>query len=228
MHTTYGQFCPVALGAEVLAERWTPLIVRELLSGSYRFSDLQRGLPGVSRNLLTQRLSQLTRQGLVERRAAAAGPRYQLTEAGRALAPIIDALGEWGYRWAAKDLRPEHLNPDLLMWFLRRRVRTDKLPDHRTVVRFEFRADAPRRVFWLILQRPEADLCIKDPGFGTDLEVVAGIEAMARVYLGHMTLAAAVRAGEVELTGPTAARRGLHGWLGISPFATAAARRSAP
>src|SRR5262249_58407389 len=77
-------------------------------------------------------------------RAAAAGPRYQLTDAGQALAPIIDALGEWGYRWAAKDLRPEHLNPDLLMWFLRRRGRTDKLPEHRTVVRFEFHADAPR------------------------------------------------------------------------------------
>lgn len=227
MHTTYGQFCPVALGAEVLAERWTPLIVRELLSGSQRFSDLQRGLPGVSRNLLTQRLTQLTRQGLVDRRAEAAGPRYQLTDAGRALAPVIDALGEWGYRWAAKDLRPEHLNPELLMWFLRRRVRTDRLPEHRTVVRFEFHADAPRRVFWLILQRPEADLCVKDPGFCADLEVVAGIEAMARVYLGHITLAAAVRAGDVELTGPAAARRGLHAWLGISPFATTASRRSA-
>jgi DNA-binding HxlR family transcriptional regulator len=227
MHATYGQFCPVALGAEVLAERWTPLIIRELLNGSHRFSDLQRGLPGVSHSLLTQRLGQLTRHGLVERYAGPAGPRYELTEAGLALAPVIRSLGEWGYRWAAKDLRPEHLNPDLLMWFLRRRVRPEGLPGHRTVVRFEFRAPAPRRVFWLVLARPEADLCIKDPGFGVDLEVVAGLETMARVYLGHITLAAAVRSGEIELIGPSAARRGIYRWLGISAFADATARRSA-
>jgi DNA-binding HxlR family transcriptional regulator len=227
MHTTYGQFCPVALGAEVLAERWTPLIVRELLGGSHRFSDLQRGLPGVSRNLLAQRLGQLSRRGLVERRAGPNGPRYELTEAGLALAPVIRALGEWGYRWAASDLRPEHLNPDLLMWFLRRRVRVDRLPEHRTVIRFEFRAPPPRRVFWLVLTRPEADLCIKDPGFVVDLVVVGGLEVLARVYLGHLTLAAAVRSGDVELIGPAAARQGMYRWLGISPFASTPQRRSA-
>ena len=219
MHKSYGQFCPVALGAEIFAERWTPLIVRELLSGSRRFSDLQRGLPGISRNLLTQRLRQLARRGLVERRAGRAGPAYELTEPGRAMAPVIDALGKWGYHWAATDLRPELLNADLLMWFLRRRVRADGLPEQRTVVRFEFREPVPQRVFWLVLQRPGADLCVKDPGFGVDLEVVAGLEAMARVYLGHVSLATAVRSGDVELAGPRDAQRAVYRWLGISPFA---------
>jgi DNA-binding HxlR family transcriptional regulator len=202
MHATYGQFCPVALGAEIVAERWTPLIVRELLVGSSRFSELRRGLPGISRNLLTQRLSQLTRLGLIERRAAGHGPVYELTQAGLELAPVIGAPGEWGYRWAAKDLRPEHMNADLLMWFLRRRVRTDQMPDRRTVVQFEFTRPEPRRVFWLVLDRPEADLCVKDPGFNVDLAVRTGLEPMVRVYLGQLTLASAVRSGEATPGSP--------------------------
>lgn len=220
MHTTYGQFCPVALGAEIIAERWTPLIVRELLNGSHRFCDLQRGLPGISRNLLTQRLGQLTRAGVIERRGSDHAAGYRLTEAGTALAPVIDALGEWGYRWAAQDLRREHLDPALLMWFFRRRVRVPRLPQRRVVVCFEFRD--VRRLFWLVLHRPDVDLCVKDEGFDADLTVVTKVETLAHVYLGHLPLARAIRCGQVELIGPSALQRGLHEWLGISPFANVA------
>ena len=223
MRSSYGQFCPVALGAEAFAERWTPLIIRELLSGSSRFCDLQRGLPGVSRNLLTQRLGQLARAGVIERASTGDGPRYRLTEAGAALEPVIRALGEWGWQQAARELRPEHLNAELLMWFLRRRVITGQLPDRLVVVRFRFRIRAPRRVFWLLLRRDGADLCVKDPGFEMDLDVDADLEAMTRVYLGQLPLSAAIRSGAVELTGSRAAQRGFSRWLGISPFATLAA-----
>lgn len=132
----YGQFCPVALGAEVFAERWTPLILRELLAGSHRFSELQRGLPGIPRALLTQRLGSLQRAGLIERRPTRAGRgfEYHLSPAGQSFGPVVEALGRWGYQWAAEQLRPDNLDAGLLMWFLRRRVQVDRLPSERVTV----------------------------------------------------------------------------------------------
>src|SRR4030095_12825107 len=123
--STYGQFCPVALGAEIFAERWTPLIVRELLAGGRRFSDIHRVVPNISRNLLVQRLESLQRSGIIDRRKArnGRGHEYRLTDAGRELGTVIDALGTWGYKWASKDLTDEHLDPDFLMWALRRMAR---------------------------------------------------------------------------------------------------------
>ncbi|HEX7270427.1 MAG TPA: helix-turn-helix domain-containing protein, partial [Streptosporangiaceae bacterium] len=153
----YGQFCPVALGAEVFAERWTPLILRELLAGSHRFSELQRGLPGIPRALLTQRLGSLQRAGLVERRPARAGRgfEYHLSPAALSFSPVVEALGRWGYQWAAEQLRPDNLDAGLLMWFLRRRVQVDRLPAEQVTVQFEFR-DADKRCFWLVLPREQA------------------------------------------------------------------------
>ena len=121
---TYGQYCPIARGAEIFAERWTPLIVRELLAGARRFNDIQRGVPRMSRNLLAQRLVSLQGAGIVERRAASAGRghEYHLTAAGRELGGVVEALGTWGFRWASRDLTDEHLDPDFLMWALRRLV----------------------------------------------------------------------------------------------------------
>ena len=224
----YGQFCPVALGAELFAERWTPLILRELLLGSRRFSELHNGLPRISRNLLVQRLAQLEEAGLVERhpRANGRGFDYQLTVAGEELRPVVVALGTWGYKWAARDLRPENLDAGLLMWFLRRRVSVDHLPAHRTIVRFDFSEAGARsfwlgehQSFWLVLEQPEVDLCYSDPGFDVDLIVRADVAALTRVYLGHVSLSEALRVGSVQLSGPRELCRGFRTWLGISPFA---------
>src|SRR5690242_18906094 len=139
--TDYGQFCPVALGAEIFAERWTPLILRELLMGGRRFSDIQRGVPRMSRNLLAQRLQSLRSCGIIEQLPAESGHgyEYRLTVAGRELGSVIDALGTWRYRWATKDLTDEHLDPDFLIWALLRMVRVDALPDERVVALFRFR-----------------------------------------------------------------------------------------
>src|ERR687887_1928441 len=138
----YSQFCPVALACEVFAERWTPLIVRELLAGSHRFSELQRGLPGIPRALLVQRLGSLERAGLVERRPARTGRgwEYHLSVAGEELRPVVESLGRWGWRWAAWELQPDNLDSKLLMWFVRRRIRVDRLPPERVTVRLEFRS----------------------------------------------------------------------------------------
>ena len=220
---TYGQFCPVALGAEIFAERWTPLILRELLMGGRRFGDIHRGVPRISRNLLTQRLHSLQRSGIIEQRPADSGHghEYCLTAAGRELGVVIEALGTWGYRWASKDLTDKDLDPDFLMWSLRRLVRIDALPDERVVLLFRFRRH-PDRLFWLVLHRPDVDLCLFDPGYEVNLEIEAAVEALARVCLGHLSLLEAMRDGNVEVHGAPHYRNALSSWLGVTRFASLA------
>lgn len=218
--TDYGQFCPVALGAEIFAERWTPLILRELLMGGRRFSDIQRGVPRMSRNLLTQRLQSLQRSGIIEQLPTEGthGHEYRLTAAGRELSAVIDALGTWGYRWATKDLTDKDLDPDFLMWSLRRMVRVDALPDERVVALFRFRRHKDH-LYWLVLHRPDVDLCLFDPGHEVDLEIEANVDALARVCLGHVGLLDAMRDGSIEVRGAPRHRKALPGWLGVTRFA---------
>ena len=222
----YSQFCPVALASEVLAERWTPLIVRELLAGSHRFSELQRGLPRIPRALLVQRLGSLERAGLVERRPTRTGrgSEYHLSVAGEDLRPVVESLGAWGWRWAASELRPDNLDSKLLMWFVRRRIRVDRLPPRRVAVRLEFRGTqgVPTERYWLVLHRPEVDLCLNDPGFEVDLEVTTDVRTFTQVYLGYLRMADAVREGSVTVAGRSELRRAFGGWIGVTQFATRA------
>jgi DNA-binding HxlR family transcriptional regulator len=218
--TLYGQFCPVAMGAEIFAERWTPLILRELLHGELGFNDIHRGVPRISKNLLAQRLESLRSSGIVEqvRHDGARKHLYRLTVAGRALGPVVEALGTWGYNWASKNLEDERLDPDFLMWSLRRMVRVDSLPDERIVVTFRFRKHEDR-LYWLVLRRPEVDLCLDDPGYEVSLEVEGTVVALARVCLGHMDLLHALKAGEIEVHGAPRYRSALSNWLGVTRFA---------
>jgi DNA-binding HxlR family transcriptional regulator len=223
----YGQFCPVALGAEIFAERWTPLILRELLMGGRRFSDIQRGVPRMSRNLLTQRLHSLRQSGIIEQLPAADGHGYEyhLTTAGRELRVVIDALGTWAYRWASKDLTGKDLDPDFLMWSLRRLVRADALPDERVVLLFRF-VRYQDRVYWLVLHEHQVDLCLSDPGYEVNLEIEAEVEALARVCLGHLPLLQAMRDGEVTVHGAPHHRKAFPSWLAVTRFAALAAQKS--
>jgi DNA-binding HxlR family transcriptional regulator len=216
----YGQFCPVARGAEVFAERWTPLIVRELLRGPAHFNELRRGLPRISRSLLSDRLATLERVGIVERRLESTGHghEYRLTSAGRELDTVVGALGTWAYKWVSRDLTPDNLDPALLMWVVERRIRVEKLPPQRVVVHFKFRR-LPAHVYWLVLERPEVDLCFTDPGFGVDLFVDAEVKALTQIYLAHLTVAAALRRGEITLTGAPEYRRAFASWIGVTPYA---------
>jgi len=221
----YGQFCPVAKAAEIVAERWTPLVLRELVCGSHRFSHLHRGVPLMSRTLLAQRLVQLEDAGIVRSaaRTKGRGREYFLTPAGEELRPVIDRLGEWGQRWARSTISPDDLDPGLLMWDIHRRVNIDRLPDRRVVVQFDFRA-VPKtirspRTFWLILEQRDVDVCLKPPGFEIDLFVDADLLALTKAWMGDVRLADAMRSGLVRVEGPTALVRAFPGWLALSGFA---------
>jgi DNA-binding HxlR family transcriptional regulator len=192
----YGQFCPVAKASEVFAERWTPLLLRELLCESHHFSQLLQGLPRMSQSLLAKRLKSLEREGVIERRPARGGRgwEYHLTPAGREFAEIVERLGEWGQRWAIDDLGSEDLDAGLLMWAMHRNVARENLPEERVVIRFEFRGP-PKELWWLILKRPEVDVCLKDPGYEVDLYVTADLMALTKVYLGRLRLEEAIERG---------------------------------
>lgn len=218
----YGQYCPVAKAAEVLGERWTLLIVRDLFTGAHRFSDLHRGLPGISRTLLTSRLRRLENEGIVERRQGDAGrSEYWLTPLGADLEPALMAIGAWAVRNFGRDPGRNELDPTVLMLWIERNLRRDALPPGRLVVRFEFSAArAARR--WLVIEDGTPTVCHEDPGFESDLVVTASVRTLHLVFAGRLALAAAMREGAVALDGAPDQRRAFTRWFGYSPFAPAA------
>lgn len=218
---TYGQYCPIARAAEVLAERWTPVIVRNLLLGCETFSQIRRGAPGISKTLLTQRLRELERVGVVERteQPKGRGSRYLLTDAGKDLWDVVETMGVWGARWL--EVVPEHLDPGVALWsFCENSLRTDRLPDRRVVVRLEFPDQPARhRRFWLVLDAGTGEVCVKDPGFEEDLWVQADSDAFVLWHMGRLSWAEAVREGRISVWGPTALARAFPTWNARSHFA---------
>jgi DNA-binding HxlR family transcriptional regulator len=209
----FGQFCSIARTLELLGERWTLLIVREALCGSTRFGEIQRGIPRISRTMLSARLRELVDGGVLERRDDAGGPSYALTAAGRELAPIIEQLGTWGQRWLPRTLDDEQLDADALVWDMRRRVRRDALPDRPIVVRIELvdvRPPHDRR--FLLLRRSEVSLCTQNPGYPEELVLRADRRTLIAWWRGDLDLAAARRAG-LTVTGPRALVRDFPGWF---------------
>jgi DNA-binding HxlR family transcriptional regulator len=216
----YHQFCPVAKAMELLDERWTLLIVRELASGSQQFNELRRGLPRISPSLLSKRLQQLTRAGIVERRAEGGDLRYVLTPAGEELRPVVEALGTWGVRWIG-ELGDEDLDPKLLLWDMHRNIDHSVVPTGRTVVQFNF-PDAPlkARDWWMVITAEEADVCDVDPGYPVAVTVSGSLRRLVEVWRGDVAWSDALRSGEIAVNGPEALRRGLPDWFTRSVFAS--------
>lgn len=214
--SSYGQFCPVAKAMEVLDERWTLLVVRELLAGSTHFNELRRGVPRMSPALLSKRLRTLERAGVVERQVDGSRVRYTLTESGRELGGVVQALGAWGVRWV-HQLGEEDLDPHLLLWDVRRTVPVEEWPRARTVLTFRF-ADVPAPVgrWWLVVSDGEADVCDYDPGFDVSATVATTLRAMTRLWRGDLTWEQALRSGVVEIAGPASVRGAVPRWIGRS------------
>lgn len=224
MGSPYHQFCPVAKAMELFDERWTLLLVRELVLGSERFNDLRRGLPRMSRSLLSTRLHQLTVAGIVQRITEGSEVRYVLTPAGRDLEPVLVALGTWGSRWTGR-LGDEDLDPKLLMWDMHRNVDHTTVPDSRVVVHFVF-TGAPRgsRRWWLVITADEVDVCDVDPGFEVSVTVTAGLRALTEIWRGERGWPDALRNGAVAVDGPVVLRRSLPDWF-VSPLVGAKQQR---
>jgi len=216
----YGQFCPVAKGAEVFAERWTPLVLRELLCGSTHFNDLHRGVPLMSRTLLSQRLKQLEEIGVIRRKRGPKGPEHHLTQAGKEFAPIVACLGEWGQRWFRSTFSGEELDVTLLVWDMRRTVKPDAFPPGRISVQFDF-SDLPasKRSWWLVCDQGEVAICPTDPGFDVSLFVATDLRTMTRVWMGDISVRIAIGSGGIEREGSRDFRQRFERWLGLSGFA---------
>ena len=221
MNKGYGTFCPVAKAAEVLAERWTLLLMRDLLLGSRHFNDFRRALPPMSPGLITKRLNTLIAHGIVQR-VPDRDPRhrwqYQLTPAGEALRPIVKAIGEWGQRWVRSDLNPADLDAGALMWYVHRHFRPDRRPASRVVMHVEL-SDQKLRHWWLVLDGDEVELCVDDPGFDVDIELCATLLTLTRVYIGDLDFADARARGLLRVRGPDALTRDMHSWFARSAFA---------
>jgi DNA-binding HxlR family transcriptional regulator len=220
---SYGQFCPVAMAAEIVCTRWTALVLRELLCGSRRFNDLRKGVPRMSPTLLSKRLKELEDVKIIRQ---AKDPRsgaseYVLTEAGEELRPVIMAMGNWGQKWIDSKLSLRNLDPTLLMWDMRRNINPEPLPKRRVTVRFTFPEAAPHQRDWWLVMDPtgENDLCQLDPGHEVDLFVTGSLRALTAVWMGKEGLHAAEEKGEIELLGDRDLVRSMQAWLGLSVFA---------
>ena len=222
----YGQYCPIAKALELLAERWTLLVVRELLMGSRRFNELRRGVPLMAPSMMSQRLKALAAAGIVVREPDATGHSYEyhLTEAGQELRPLIMQLGTWGQRWSRSKMNVDDLDASFLMWDIRRNLHLDKLPQKQVTISFEF-PDAKKgmRYWWLIVDQGEVDLCLNDPGHEIDVCVITSLRTMTQIWMGDMSLAQARAKGLLSVSGPAPLIRSLGSWLGASPFANVAA-----
>lgn len=221
--TKYGQYCPVAQALEILGDRWTLLIIRDMLGGTQHFNDIERGLPGISRSVLADRLRLLQEASIIEKHINDAGRKtteYHLTQAGWDLHGVINSLLMWGATWAFGDPSPEQLDPLLLMWWMRGRVNQDELPESRIVVQFNFH-EAAVETYWLMMTTDDVTICLTDPGYDINVLVTADLATYFKVWLGRMDYEDAVASDMVEVEGIPRLVRAFPGWFHWSAAASA-------
>jgi DNA-binding HxlR family transcriptional regulator len=215
----YGQFCPVSKATEVICQRWTPLILRELLSGSSRFNEIRRGVPTCSPGLVSKRLKELELAGVVVRTVSADGPVYSLTPAGLELFPLIQGLAVWGQRWARSEYGPDDLDPGLLLWDVQRYLTPGAFGNGRTVIQMTFRSvPAKHRYYWVVVDPDDVDLCLTDPGFEVDVLLDADLRSLTQVWMGDVRFGDALADGRITLTGPREVTRRIPDWFGQHPI----------
>jgi DNA-binding HxlR family transcriptional regulator len=213
------RYCPVSMASEVIADRWTPLIVRELVLGNTRFNDIARGLPGISRSLLVRRLGHLERAGVIERwpSPSGKGSEYLLTSAGRDLDKVLMALGRWSIEWLYAELRPRDIDATTLMWWMHRLVVPEALPTGRVVAEFVHTAPV-RRTIWLVIERGEVSVCMQHPGYDSDVVVTCSTTVLSGIFSGVDSWDHEVAKGTVQLAGPPRLTRALPKWFSWGLF----------
>jgi DNA-binding HxlR family transcriptional regulator len=222
----YMQFCPVAMASEILGARWTLILLREFLAGPARFNELRRGVPRMSPALLSKRLKELEAAGIVARSPIAGEPdayEYALTAAGEELRPVIEAIGLWGHRWIETEASLKNLDPNLLMWDMRRNIDPDPMPKRRTTIQVIFSDLREAQRNWWLIVKPgcDVDLCSVDPGFDVDLFLSTTLRTMTEIWMGYVALGKAKDEGKLMITGDRRLEADLGAWLRLSRFAKA-------
>lgn len=219
----YGQYCPVAMATEILGDRWTLLIIRDLLTGVSHFNDLERGLPGISRGLLSERLRRLHDVGVLERHSHGRGRKteYRLTPAGIELHNVINALMVWGAKWAFGEPTEEQLDPILLLWWMRNRVCLDQLPFERVVVQFDFLHKNKVETYWLLLTQDDVSVCLSYPGFEADVLVTAELSIFFQLWLGRISYREAISNYGIRVDAIPTLTRAFPNWFAWSLAAPA-------
>jgi DNA-binding HxlR family transcriptional regulator len=221
---SYNQFCPVAMAAEILCTRWTVIVLRELISGSTRFNELRRGVPSMSPALLSKRLKDLEAAGIVVRTPIRDEPgvfAYTLTPSGQDLKGVVMSIGAWGHKWVNSDASMEKLDPNLLMWDMRRNINPAPMPQRRSTIQIIFSdLPEPKKNWWLIVEPgKDVDLCSVEPGFNVDLYLVTDLRTMTEIWMGHTNVARAKTNRKLEITGDRQLESTVTTWLRLSPFA---------
>jgi DNA-binding HxlR family transcriptional regulator len=221
MKRGYGQYCPLALAAEILGQRWSILVVSRIIDGCTTYNEIHRGIPRISPSMLSLRLGELERAGIVRRlkRGRALSPTYELTEAGEGLSGIVMDMAIWGQQWA-RDMSMDDLDPAFLAWSMHTRLNADLFPDGRTVLEFEFKGtlEGTER-FWLVVTSGKVDMCLKHPGFDADLVVQADLRRFVESWRGFRDLREEIQSGKIKITGPRALKRAFPDWLLLSALA---------
>lgn len=217
----YGQFCPIAKATEIIGEKWTILIIRELLMGGSRFNELQRGLSLMSPTILSRRLESLSQHGLVVKKKISGqkGYEYFPTESCKELLPVIRSLGEWGMRWARANLSEKDYDVELLMLYIKRSIVTDKLIGNETVIRFHFTDINVYPDWWLVVKGEELDLCVNDPGRDVDVYFTTSVKSLADIWMGDSTYKKAIKDGSLKVIGNKTLTRNITAWMSNSLFA---------
>ena len=217
----YGQFCPIAKANEILGEKWTLLVVRELLMGGTRFNELQRGLSLISPTMLSKRLDSLEQHGLVLKKKIPnqRGYEYFPTRSCTELLPIIKSLGDWGMRWARSNLTEKDYDVELLMLYLKRSINPENLVGNETVIRFKFTDIKDYPDWWMVVQERDVDICVNDPGKDVDIYFTTTVKTMADIWMGDSSYRKAISSGELTLVGPTALTRDIASWMENSVYA---------
>ncbi|WP_157020118.1 winged helix-turn-helix transcriptional regulator [Mesorhizobium xinjiangense] len=212
----YGQFCPIAMASEILCSRWTTLLIREFLYGSTRFNELRRGVPRMSPALLSKRLKELQRAGVIVTYTNAGGvTEYRLSPAGEELGPIVMGIGDWGQRWVESDMSLRNLDPSLLMWDMRRKLDIDLTGRRRCTIHFLY-PELPegQMSWWIALDGGDIELCYVDPGFDIDLQVTSSLRTMTAIWMGILAAGREIDHGHVALDGDRVLAGAVRKWLG--------------